>query len=387
MLDKTNDKNLIVLGNHVQALGICRQAGSLGFNIILFNRSSISISRFSKYCTSFKKFIDRKDLLKQLENKMYFGSFIVATNDELVHFLVDNYSILKMNYHIPFEDPDVIKNCLNKRYTYALARNAGINIPESNFPDNIDELNSVADSVTFPVILKPAIMHTFHAMTGKKALLCNNKQELVNNYHSFIKNNPPDEVIIQEFIPSGPKELFSLGAFCHKGRIISGFMANRQRQNPMTFGNSTCYARTVYKEEILQASKKILFEMNYSGFCEVEFMFDNVSQEYKLLEINARPWKWHSLANKAGLNFIDNWVHIVEKREIKATISRKENMIWVENITDIYISFMEILKGRLSLAEYIKSLSYEKEFAVYSIHDPLPSIMYILFLPYLFFKR
>jgi predicted ATP-grasp superfamily ATP-dependent carboligase len=116
-------------------------------------------------------------------------------------------------------------------------------------------------------------------------------------------------------------------------------------------------------------------------------MYDTNSDEYKLLEINPRTWKWHSISNILNINLIEMLIkHINEiPFEIKNNILK--DYAWIEPITDSYVSFKEILKGNLTLKEYIKTLKMPKENAVWSIKDPLPAIMYILLLPYLFIKR
>jgi hypothetical protein len=47
----------------------------------------------------------------------------------------------------------------------------------------------------------------------------------------------------------------------------------------------------------------------------------------------------------------------------------------------------EIMKGRMSPAEYVTSLKGKKEFAVFSLDDPLPFFAEILMIPYLWVKR
>jgi len=47
----------------------------------------------------------------------------------------------------------------------------------------------------------------------------------------------------------------------------------------------------------------------------------------------------------------------------------------------------EMCKGRLSLKEYFRSLKGKKEYAVWSLGDPLPFIIEVLLAPYFYFKR
>jgi hypothetical protein len=80
------------------------------------------------------------------------------------------------------------------------------------------------------------------------------------------------------------------------------------------------------------------------------------------------------------INHIDNKPFDVQNNNL-------EDIAWIERVTDSYVSIKEIIKGKMTLKEYIITLKMPKENAVWSFKDPLPAIMYILLLPYLFLKR
>ena len=71
----------------------------------------------------------------------------------------------------------------------------------------------------------------------------------------------------------------------------------------------------------------------------------------------------------------------------KTIINQKENVAWIERITDTFVVIKEIIKRKLTIHEYLKTLLLDKESACLNWKDPLPAIMYIVLLPYLYFKR
>ena len=383
-------KNLYILGNHIQALGLSRIGSEAGLTITLFNDYNFSVTRFSNTCKHFVKFSSYQALLHILLKKSdpeSKNTIIVPTNDSLVWFLREHYYELNELYYLGVPDPRVIEICYNKRKTYQKAAEVNIPIPLSYFPDSEKELIKIKNTITYPVIIKPAIMHTFFKITGKKALKCENEIELLKSYKEIINIIPADEVIIQKFIAGGAINLFSFGAFAVEGNVWGGFVANRIRQKPMDFGISTTFAKTVFKPEIAILGSKILKELNFSGMAEVEFMYDVTSDSYKLLEINPRSWKWHSITNKLNLNFIKMMISFFNNESIEPTINNNEDIAWIERLTDTFIALKELTKGKLNLKDYLKSLKLNKESAVWSWKDPLPGIMYILLSPYLLIKR
>ncbi|MBN2350322.1 MAG: hypothetical protein JXJ22_15900 [Bacteroidales bacterium] len=382
-------KKLIILGNHIQALGLSRMAAKTGLEVTLFSDYNLSLTRFSNTCNTFIRFTDQKNLLEKLLS--HSGpdktALLIPTNDSLVWFLRENYQQLSVLYNLGIADPEVTEMCYNKKKTYKAALELDIPIPKSYFPEDENEMLLMIPEIKFPVILKPAVMHTFYKLTGKKVYKCHNQNELLFYYNKILQFIPAHEVIIQEFLVGGAKNLYSLGAFSAEGIVYGSLVANRIRQKPMDFGISTTFAKTIINERINQLGNKLLCDVKYFGLSEVEFMFDEKINDFKLIEINPRAWKWHSITNKLGVNLIEMMVNYLNGRPPEVFENKKENVAWVERVTDTFISFKEILKKRLTVKEFLKTRKLEKEYAVWSKKDPLPALMYLILIPYLFLKR
>ena len=381
-------KEVIILGNHIQALGIARMAAAVGRRVSLYNSHGASVARFSNTCNAFYLFRDKQHLLELLlERTGPRDAMLVATNDNLIGFMADHYELLSEKFFLSIPRPEVVQVCFNKRDTYLKAMELGIPIPESHFPDNREELAELAGRVAFPVILKPAIMYKFHSATGKKVFFCEDAEALKRNYEQILGIIPPDEVIVQQFLTGGAKHLYSFGSFFAEGQVYGSLVANRIRQKPMDFGISTSFAHTIIMPELEKVSEDFLRAIDYFGLSEVEFMYDEASGAYRFIEINPRAWKWHSIANKLDINLVGMMLDFLEGRPITKRRNERPNVAWIERLTDTFVAMNEIRKGRLSIREYFATLRMAKESAAWSLRDPLPAIIYILMAPYLFFKR
>jgi predicted ATP-grasp superfamily ATP-dependent carboligase len=305
----------------------------------------------------------------------------------LVGFLSDNYDKLSEKFVLSISRKEITDIAFNKRNTYQTAKNAGIPIPESYYPDKIEELENLEKNLKYPVIIKPAVMYHFYKKAGKKVFLCRNREELFLNYALALKIIPGDEVIIQEMLQGGASKLYSFASYAKDGHVYGSFIANRVRQKPMDFGVATTFAKSVTSEKIDELARKFLLSIRYSGVSEVEFMFDDKSGNFKLIEINPRTWKWHTMSNKIGINLIKMLIDDLNGNEIKEQHNTIENIGWIEQLTDTFIVISEILKGRMSWKEYLKSVRIPKEYATWDRKDPLPAIMYILLSPYFYFIR
>jgi len=383
-------KTIILLGNHIQALGLSRQAAAAGFRVELYNDSGACVTRFSNTCSKFHLVKNDEDLLKRLLTRQPDGKscLLVATNDRLIGLLMDNYAALSEKFHLSIPSPEITNICFNKRLTYQLCQQQGIPIPESHFPDSEQELIALADSgLRLPVVLKPAVMFRFYSGTGKKVFLCHTREELLENYRKILDVIPANEVIVQQFLTGGAPSLFSFGSFCAHGKVFGNFVANRIRQKPMDFGISTCFAHTVLSPEIDEWSQLFLQKLGYFGLSETEWMLDPETGKYMLLEINPRAWKWHSLQDKVGLNLLKEMVDYLNGKTPTPTRNTKANIAWIERVTDTFVVAKEIAKGRMRYSDYRKTMQMPKQSACWSFRDPKPAIFYLILTPYLFFTR
>ena len=382
-------KRVVIIGGHIQALGLARQVAQLGIEPILLVDSAWAVARFSKYVSSLHKYSNNNELL-QILNKLYLpeqATLIFPTNDEAVEFLSDHYATLNEQFALGIPNPKLVTLFNDKRKAYQYVTAKGIPCPQCWYPNTIEDIIKLAPQLTYPVVVKPAIMYSFHATFGKKAYRCDNVEQLLSIFNRIQEANYPIEtILIQEFLSGGPQYLYSYGVFAADGQSKAALMANRIRQNPMDFGNSTTFAKTCYIPQIEEQSVKLLQLVNYFGLGEVEWMYDPQSGTYKFLEINTRAWKWHTISNQLGFSFIGTMIDYYNGKD-SAPIQTQEVVGWVERLTDWTVVAKECLKGRMRFSDVCKTYKIRKENAVWQWSDPLPGIMYILMSPILYLKR
>jgi predicted ATP-grasp superfamily ATP-dependent carboligase len=126
--------------------------------------------------------------------------------------------------------------------------------------------------------------------------------------------------------------------------------------------------------------------INYYGIAEVEFMRDPRDNQYKLLEVNPRVWGWHSLAIAAGVDLPYLLYKDLLGERIDVPLSNN-HLKWIRLTTDIPTAYYEIIRGNMTLKDYIATVKGKKTEAVFSLKDPLPFFVEIVLLPYLWAKR
>jgi D-aspartate ligase len=381
----------IIIGGDFQGLGSLRSLGRHRIPTYLLDHD-LCISKFSKYAKRYKKCPRARDearltdFLIELARKENLEGWVIFPNDdETVRFLSRNKEQLEEYYRVSTPSWDIVRLAYEKRLTYQLAEKAGIAIPKTFYPNNVEELAQL--DLEFPVIIKPSVKEPFYSQTKRKAILINDRQQLRDEFSkavSFI--NSSSGLIIQEFIPGGPNCLFSVGSLFKQGEFLGKVVARRTRQHPMDFGHATTYAETMDIPELEESAKVILDTMGYYGLSEVEFMLDTRDRKYKMIEVNARTWGWHTLALGAGVDLPYLLYLDMLGEEVIQNGSNKDAK-WIRLATDIPTAAGEILKGKMKVSDYLRSLKGKKQFAVLSLTDPAPFIAELFMLPYLWKKR
>lgn len=381
--DKTKP-GVIVLGGHVQGLGIIRIFGENGIPCILLDDTSINIARHSRYCLRFFKYPD-EDLLNFLldfsKKQQYRDWLLIPTNDYQVEILSKNKEVLGEYYKVSVADWNIVEKCHNKRLTYRLASDCKIDIPATFMPNSIKEIEDI--EIIYPCIIKPAVMYKFYRIFKKKVLKCHNKSELINNYKKAIEIIPSNEIIIQEIIPGDSENQYSACFLYNGDESLVSLVARRKRQHPIDFGNATTFAETVYNDIIIEQAKKILNKVGYKGLCEVEFKHDSRDGKYKFLEINPRTWKWHYIAKASKSPFLMGLYNYIYW-EKKMNKNNWPLVCWQHVLTDFAVKLQLLGKKNKKI---VKNSRKPNIYAVFSFEDIKPYIFELVYLPILLIKR
>jgi D-aspartate ligase len=309
---------------------------------------------------------------------------LFPTGDEGAALVARHHEALGKCYLLTTPPWDELKWAYDKRLSYRLADRAGVDHPWTMYPTSRDEV--AASDCPYPVILKPAYRSRFNRFTASKAWRVENREQLLARYDEAKTLVDPGTLMIQELIPGGGEAQFSYTALCKDGRPIASLTAKRARQIPMDFGRASTFVETVDDPKPSAAAVRLIQAMRYTGIVEVEFKRDLRDGKLKLLDINPRVWGWHSLCGPAGVDYpYLLWLLTVGEPipATKATVGVR----WARMSTDAPTAIREVIHGRMSLREYLRSIRPPLASAIYASDDPMPGVLEIPLLAYLLGKR
>ncbi len=372
-------QGVILLGSDFKALGVVRSLGRRGIPCIVIDDTPRS-AWFSRYVVKRFRWGGHMDddafvpFLLSIGKQYHLEQWVLfPTQDEVVQLVSCNAPQLSQVYRLVTQDWSVIKWANDKRFTYRMAQETGVPCPGTYYPANEDELAAL--DIQFPVIIKPAISIKFQYATRLKALPASSREELLEQYRAVIKTIPADEVMVQEVIPGDGRTQFSVAVFCAEGRILTGMTAQRTRQYPIDYGLGSSFVEAIAVPELFDLAKKLLMHMRVSGMVEVEFKYDQRDQRYKLLDINVRPWGWHTLCIACGLDFpYMQYCAVVEQEAVALFSDPRYGAHWVRLLTDLPAGLQEIRAGITTPYAYLKSLRGKTAFSVFDWRDPVPAL-------------
>lgn len=378
----SNTLGAIIIEGHVQGLSNTRSLGRMGIPVYVVDKYDC-IARHSVYCKKYFKspnYIEDSfanfliDLAKQEDIE---GWVLVPSNDHAVLTISKFKNQLEEYFNFVVPDLEIVNLIYDKVKLLNLARRVGVPIPESKTIKSTKEELEI--SFSFPVLTKGRNGLSFYKSTGKKAFLAKDKVELKGQLNFLEEKGEMLNSFTQELIPfDGSNKTVSFTAFCENGEIIAHWTGVKLREHPLNFGTAT-FTKSTFIDECLLQSETLLRELSYSGVCEVEYLKDPRDGLYKLIEINPRTWLWTGLAKASGVDYANMIYNKAIGKPITKVSADELERYWINPFTDTPFSLLAILKGRLSISKYVRSLFYSNiENALFYKGDLMPAWAFLL---------
>lgn len=268
-----------------------------GIEIDIMANQSNAASRYSRYVKSFARTSDNgpdeylKHILNHALNK---NSDIILPIDEPCHriFSQNLEMIHKCCCTSPIPQPEAFETVINKWKIAKFCEKNGIPCPKT-YRLNGKIISDEFQGISYPAILKPE-----HGHGGINISVVNSFSELKN----FIDSKPDlsmGNYILQEYIPGYDIDMSLLAK---DGNILSytiqkGFI---KRSNMFAASAGIMF---LSEDRLLQNIVKLISALNYSGIAHIDLRYDERTENFVLIEVNARYWGSLMGSFLAGVNF------------------------------------------------------------------------------------
>lgn len=380
----------VVIGGDHPGLGVARSLGRRGIPVCVID-DQFSISQFSRYVQRVVRVKDLRDELRTVDSVLEVGKryglegwVLFPTRDETVAAFSRHRARLAEFFRVTTPDWNTVRWAWDKKNSYVRAEQLGIPVPRTYNPRSERELEALESQL--PLAVKPAVKENFFYATGAKAWRAETPAQLRHLYRKAAKQIKPEEIMLQEIIPGDGQRQYSYCAFFRGGQAQATLVARRLRQHPREFGRAATYVETTENAEVAELSERFLRDIDYYGLVEVEFKQDPRDGKFKLLDVNARTWGFHSLGAAAGVDF-PYMLYADQVGESTGNFRAQAGVAWLRLITDLPTVASGLWHGDFSLGSYWSSLRRIGVESVFCSQDILPSLGEVLMLPYLVTKK
>ncbi|MEX2468439.1 MAG: hypothetical protein WD396_01665 [Pseudohongiellaceae bacterium] len=369
---------VLVLGGEENAISIARSFGRRNIRVFICAAEGCFAFK-SRYCTdafvipeggSQKNYWDQ--VLLEQESPELTGAVIFPGNDEAVEYLAERRPLLAQRYIVDDALPEISTAMLSKLATLELAQKSGCPTPAFYRVESLQDLASLEDEISFPIMVKPVHSHRFHEhYPDRKYLVARNKAELQEKVRDLLGRDL--KLIVTEIIP-GPDRLQS-AYFCYMtrgGRILFDYTHQIFRRFPKNSG-AACLTISKRLSATQEMGKRFFKGIGFTGLGHVEFKYDERDGQLKIIECNPRTSAAQAVVSKSGLDMPWLIYNYLLTGETPAQTDFREGVRrwWV--ILDI-LAFLELRRlGEINLVDWIRSIRGPPlVFPYFCLDDPKP---------------
>ena len=296
----------------VNGLGAIQSLARAGVRVLALDHRPFAIGLRSRYCLPLvcpDPYAEEQRFtafLSELVELLPAPTPILATHDDGLASI--SRALPKLGGKLLCPAPDAAKLDLLQQKSWQLARAAEANVaaPLTLYPSSASEAREAAKEIGFPLFVKPSEPIAFRKVYPRRRVFsCDSMAGLDEAYEMAAPYAP----MLQEVVPGGDKELYTVGSYLgSEGRALGIFCGRKLRQTPRSRklvprGVGSCrHGEALWLPELVEDSLRLLEVCAYTGISQVEFKRDPRDGRYKLMEINPRLWMWHTLAAACGVN-------------------------------------------------------------------------------------
>jgi predicted ATP-grasp superfamily ATP-dependent carboligase len=376
----------IVMNLYYTGLGIARSLGQRGIPVLGLTATRGvygNLTRFAKVLLSPDSRSQAEELLRyllQMGPTFAERPVIFPTRDDDVLFLDRYRAQLEPYYHLVAPQGAALQACLDKFETYHAAERASVPVPRSWLVEGMEDIRRIASELPYPCVLKPLSSHqwrqreNWELVGARKAIGVASESELIREYSTIA--HAEKRAVVQEMIPGGDDCLLVAACYMDReGQYAGGFQIQKLVQVPAGFGTG-CIVQSVSRPELVEPTVRMLRTIGLTGIAEVEYKWDAARGEYKLIEINARPWDQHRLGYRCGVDLMYLAYCDLAGLPAPPTVAATPGHKWIAEDAFCTTALQLAWHGDRQFFSLFRQARGKRVFAIWLANDPLPAVSY-----------
>lgn len=297
---------VILFGADITGLGVLRALSLRGVECHVADDSTDLATR-SRWYRPAERLIrltsDSDEVAAYLRSLSLPGAVLVACNDAWATTVAGIPDELRERFPMCAPARPVVEQLTDKDLFGALVRRLDIPHPATMDVNDVSDLDRLTDEQLASGFLKPtnSVLHRRHF--GTKGSFVSSREAAVKRVQEASAFGI--QFVFQEWIP-GPQSASILidGIRDRNGNIPLFTSRRRIRQYPPRLGTTASSVGIPLEEvaEAVDAVSRLLSEISYRGFFNIEFKYDERDGRYKIIEVNPRPCFYTGTLASAGVD-------------------------------------------------------------------------------------
>mgnify|MGYP001573386326 CR=1 FL=1 len=296
---------MVLQGENRGSLAITRSLGKRKIKVFVGSGHRLSMSAYSKYChrAFYYRLYDHHNTEKThneiLANIRKYRPDVLFTINNLTTYIVLKHLKEYEKYCnvIPNVGFEKFTKFSDKATQLELAKKAGCPIPKTLVQKCKDDISSIAERAQYPVLLKPIF-----SAAGRGIIKVNNVAELTRSMERL--NSLPKtfyydstKVLVQEYIPG---TVYTVAGFFYRGNEIA-CVVFENLLHISEFGQPVIN-KTVEQPRLRKIVIDMLSKFKWHGPFNIQMVFDQREDTFKLLDFNPRLWAPLESTIRAGID-------------------------------------------------------------------------------------
>ena len=373
---------VIVLSGGVTALGVMRAFGRHGTPVFVYpdTREYIRYSRWYRpllpqgrgVATAKPSLPVLRDIL---ERSGHARGFLCACSDDWNRAVAEYAEQLAPRFSSVVPSSAALDRLQDKAHLAGLLEELHVPMPLTRRISSAVDVSEIPQSTETFYFLKPTDSQRFQQHFGTKGMRVPTADEARRRLEEIVAAGM--SVVLQEYIPGSFNEHYFIDGYVDRsGQIMALFARRRLRIYPPDFGNSTAMVSVALDDagQAVDSAQKVLGAVGYRGIFSAEFKHDPRDGQFKLLEVNTRPWWFVDFAVRCGVDVCQMAYDDAQGKPIRRVDQYRIGATCVFPYYDFFAMQPLLREGSLSWGRWWKELMPALQ-PVGCWDDPLPGVV------------
>lgn len=306
-VERASERSVVIAASAAPSTVAClRSLGSRGIRTVVVAEKETAAALRSKYCdevvpvpSPHEDLVAYKKALLSLARRPDVLT-IIPVREEDVYVLSKYKSEFAEHVSTPWPALETLTNVQDRERLFEVARDAGVPIPRTQLLDASADWNQQWIVKSRYSILVNDYIDTYPlekcvSPPGTRYLAQNVKPN-VESLEAEMHHTP----LLQEYISTS--EEYGFFALYDHGECVASFQ-HRQIRGYTYAGGASAFRESVNIPELEETGRTLLDHLDWHGLAMVEFLRDDATDEFKLMEINPRFWSSLPFSVQAGADF------------------------------------------------------------------------------------